>query len=71
MTRRSLKVALMAVLVAAPLSIAGPAAHADCTDLGGNGTLCTGGDPTTGVFGVTLNGPQGLHLCLVIQSACP
>ena len=70
MIRKSVKLVLMAVLVAIPYSIGTPGAHADCTDLGGNGTLCTVGDPTTGSFGVGLHAAP-LNLCIVIGASCP
>ena len=70
MLRKSLKTALFAALVAFPFALGTPAAHADCTDLGGNGTLCTVGDPATGSFGVGLHAAP-LNLCIVIQASCP
>jgi hypothetical protein len=69
--RRSLRAMLMAALVAVPLAVAAPHASADCTDLGGNGTVCTTGDPTTGSFGVGVNIPGAVYICVVIQAVCP
>jgi hypothetical protein len=48
-----------------------PSASADCTDLGGNGSLCTTGDPATGSFGARLRTNQGVHVCLVVFASCP
>jgi hypothetical protein len=70
MRRRLSKLAVVAALVAIPLAVGAPAAQADCTDLGGNGTLCTVGDPATGSFGIGLHAAP-LNLCIVIGASCP
>jgi hypothetical protein len=69
---RSLKAALAGACVGVGLLAGAPAASAqECTDLGGQGQLCTTGDPATGSFGVRLSTNQGLNLCVVVFARCP
>ena len=68
--RKSLKLAALTALVGAGLMAGAPTASAECTDLGGQGTLCTTGDPATGSFGVGLHaGP--VNACVVVLARCP
>jgi hypothetical protein len=70
MVRKWLRAALMAIRVTIPFAVAAPHAAADCTDLGGQGTLCTTGDPATGSFGAELTAGV-LHICLIVNAGCP
>jgi hypothetical protein len=73
MLNRSVKATLLGAVAAVALGTAVPSATADptCQDLGGNGSFCTTGDPSTGHFGVGLHTNQGLNLCVVIFARCP
>ena len=65
-----MKLAVLPVLIGGAFLAGAPAASAECTDLGGQGTLCTTGDPATGSFGVHLSsGP--LNLCVNVFTRCP
>jgi len=73
--RKFFRAALVsAVASGGALAVHVPAASADqvCQDLGGAATGCvtTTGDPSTGSFGVRVNGGP-LNLCVVVFAACP
>ena len=70
MRRKILGVLLAVAFGLGMLTIAAPTASADCTDLGGQGQLCTTGDPATGSFGIGLHAPP-LNVCVVINASCP
>lgn len=69
--RRALRAFVLASVVSG-LAIFVPATHADadCTDLGGQGQLCTVGDPSAGNFGVGLHAGI-VNACIVIFQTCP
>jgi hypothetical protein len=71
MLRRSLRALLMAVLVCVPFALGAPQAGAECTDLNGQGHVCTAGDPATGTFGIDIGVGHTVHLCITVQAACP
>lgn len=68
--RRSLKFAALSALAGGAILAGAPAASAECTDLGGQGTVCTTGDPATGSFGVGVHAAP-VNLCVVVFARCP
>ena len=68
--RNTMKLAVLTALAGGAFLAGAPAASAECTDLNGQGTLCTTGDPATGSFGVGLHAGS-LNVCVNVFTRCP